>query len=86
MNQRGKRTAASAVYLNNALQPPTYSAGFVVVSQNAESGKRDYSRPLLSEPDVMVSSHPAQAWNNAPGCACGSPFTGRGFDTVSPLA
>src|SRR2546427_677761 len=27
----------------------------------AESGKRDYSRPLLSEPDVKVSLHPAQA-------------------------
>ena len=26
-----------------------------------ESGKRDYSRPLLSEPDVKVSLHPAQA-------------------------
>ena len=28
---------------------------------NAESGKRDYPAPLLSEPDVKVSLHPAQA-------------------------
>ena len=34
----------------------------------AESGKRNCFRPLLSEPDVKVSLHPAQAWNNAPGC------------------
>ena len=27
----------------------------------AESGKRNYFRPLLSEPDVKVSLHPAQA-------------------------
>ena len=27
----------------------------------AGSGKRDYSRPLPSEPDVKVSLHPAQA-------------------------
>src|SRR6266852_7473567 len=27
----------------------------------AGSGKRDYSRPLPSEPDVNVSLHPAQA-------------------------
>src|SRR5213595_3324112 len=33
-----------------------------------------------------VSPHPAQAWNNAPGCACGTSSTGRGFDTASPLA
>jgi len=52
----------------------------------AESGKRDYSRPLLSEPDVKVSLHPAQAWNNAPGCTCGAPFAGHGFETVRPLA
>jgi hypothetical protein len=30
-------------------------------SPSAESGRRDYSRPLLSEPDVKVSLHPAQA-------------------------
>src|SRR5215813_6188219 len=47
---------------------------------------RDYSRPLASEPDVKVSLHPAQAWNNAPGCACGASFAGRGFETVRPLA
>jgi len=47
---------------------------------------RDCSRLLASEPDVKVSLHPAQAWNNAPGCACGPPLTGRGFDTVRPLA
>jgi len=46
----------------------------------------DYSRPLASEPDVKVSLHPAQAWNNAPGCTCGASFAGRGFDTVRPLA
>ena len=28
---------------------------------DAGSGKRDYSRPLPSEPDVKVSLHPAQA-------------------------
>ena len=48
--------------------------------------KRDYSRSLASELDVKVSLHPAQAWNNAPGCACGASLTGRGFDTVKPLA
>src|SRR5215510_5861801 len=48
--------------------------------------RRDYSRPLASELDVKVSLHPAQAWNNAPGCACGPALAGRGFDTVSPLA
>src|SRR5712692_2257105 len=47
---------------------------------------RDYSRPLASELDVKVSLHPAQAWNNAPSCACGVAFAGRGFDTVRPLA
>src|SRR5262249_54000143 len=52
----------------------------------AESGKRDYFRPLLSEPDVKVSLHPAQAWNNAPGRTCGAPFAGHGFETVRPLA
>ena len=46
----------------------------------------DYSRPLASEPDVKVSLHPAQAWNNAPGCVCDTALTGRGFDTVRPLA
>ena len=56
------------------------------VLKRAESGKRDYSRPLLSELDVRVALHPAQAWNNAPGCACGAPLTGRGFETVRPLA
>src|SRR5882724_1223345 len=53
---------------------------------NAESGKRDYSRPLLSEPCVKLSLHTAQAWNNAPGCACGAALTGRGFETVRPVA
>ena len=48
--------------------------------------ERDYSRSLASELDVKVSLHPAQAWNNAPGCACGASLTGRGFDTVKPLA
>ncbi len=47
---------------------------------------RDYSRPLASELDVKVSLHPAQAWNNAPGCACGPALAGRGFDTARPLA
>src|SRR5712691_7137586 len=47
---------------------------------------RDYSRPLASELDVKVSLHPAQAWDNAPGCACGPALAGRGFDTVRPLA
>ena len=46
----------------------------------------DYSNLLASEPDVKVSLHPAQAWNNAPGCACSPALTGRGFDTVRPLA
>jgi hypothetical protein len=31
------------------------------ILNDAESGKRDYSRPLLSELDVKVSLHPAQA-------------------------
>src|SRR5262249_49253588 len=57
-----------------------------VAPRIAESGKRDYSRPLLSEPDVKVSLHPAQAWNNAPGRTCGAPFAGHGFETVRPLA
>src|ERR1700746_1359987 len=48
--------------------------------------RRNYSRPLASELDVKVSLHPAQAWNNAPGCACGPALAGRGFDICSPLA
>lgn len=52
----------------------------------AESGKRDYSRPLLSEPCMPLSRHTAQAWSNAPGCVEDAAFAGRGFDTVSPLA
>ena len=32
-----------------------------IPTPNAESGKRNYFRPLLSEPDVKVSLHPAQA-------------------------
>jgi hypothetical protein len=46
----------------------------------------DYSNLLASEPDVKVSLHPAQAWNNAPGCVCDAALTGRGFDTVRLLA
>jgi hypothetical protein len=52
----------------------------------AESGKRDYSRPLLSEPCVKLWLHTAQAWSNAPGGIVDAAFAGRGFDTVSPLA
>jgi hypothetical protein len=48
--------------------------------------RRNCFRPLASEPDVKVSLHPAQAWNNAPGWDCGPALTGRGFDTVRPLA
>src|SRR5512145_1865079 len=33
-----------------------------------------------------VSLHPAQAWNNAPGCTCCAPFAGHGFETVRPLS
>src|SRR2546425_9012276 len=39
----------------------TMHCGFEMAFVRAESGKRDYSRPLLSEPDVKVSLHPAQA-------------------------
>ena len=52
----------------------------------AESGKRDYSRPLLSEPCMPLSRHTAQAWSNAPGCVEDTACAGRGFNTVSPLA
>ena len=44
------------------------------------------SRMQHRVPRRTVSLHPAQAWNNAPGCACGPALAGRGFDTARPLA
>src|SRR5712692_9911709 len=47
--------------MNPSCESPWHSLAKHHVLEAAESGKRNYFRPLLSEPDVKVSLHPAQA-------------------------
>jgi hypothetical protein len=61
IHAHGQHTPVAPLPAAPRLPAARQLAWLILRSEGAESGKRDYSRPLLSEPDVKVSLHPAQA-------------------------